>query len=279
MDAGNQVRRFLACQKQNRLTEQEKTMPTPSKKAIQLAAIIFVACFCASFARAGTIAFKDGTVLSDAEIVSISEDSIVIMKDKTKRSFPLKSLKSYSQTDLSSKIASEEFPDEFCDYSVSILDVKMPKSGENKDGQTEQCEMSYSISKHPDKAKKLKMPYFYLYVLTGRDNEAENRKIYRFCYPDQAKPKGSNYDLAATMEKVSGFDRPIWGEEDQAFMHRQELGGKKVKFDLKKIGERRILAYRIEVWGSKDIVAEKSETVQHLGLEQIKVASKWWERY
>lgn len=226
--------------------------------------------------NAGTLIFNDGTVLSNVELISINDGSVVVMKDKTKRSFSLKNIKSYSQLNVGS--SSGNAPDDFCDYTVTIIDVKAPKSGEDKEGNKEKFEMTYSISKLPGKGKKIKMPYFYLYILASHENEAEKRKIYRFCYPETAKPKGNNYDIGAVLEKVNGFDRQIWGEDGQEY-HRNELGGKKISFELKKIGDKKILAYHLEVWGNNSMIAEKNEIVRQSGLDIVKVADKWWEKY
>lgn len=235
---------------------------------------------------AGTIKFKDGTILSDATIVSISEDDIWIEKDNTKRKFSLKSIGTYSSTNLSSAMGENLVPGEFMDYKVSILNVKMPKEGEDKDGNTEICEVSYIISKNPGKdsgnAKKIKIPYAYLYVLTSRTSETEERKIYRYCYPDAAKPKGKGYDVAAVMEKVNAFDRREWGDEDYLSTlsnNNNKIGGKVFKFELKKVGTRKILAYHLEVWGNNSMIADRSEILPRIDLNTTEISKKWWERY
>lgn len=274
MVAGRKARKSWVFLRQSMRIDSRLEMK--SKLILSFSFLIFMAFAPVNFA--GTLVFKDGTILSDAEIVSINEDNIVLMKDKTKRSFPLKSLKSFSQANVSVQGGSEEFPGDFSDYTVSIIEFKIPKAGEDKDGNTEKCEISYNLSRLPGKGKKLKMPYFYLYVLTSRENETEGRKIYRFCYPDAGKPKGSNYDLAAIMDKVSGFDRQIWGEDEQDF-RRNDISGRKVNFELKKIGGRKILAYHLEVWGNKSVISEKTAVVPQNNLEATKVSDKWWEKY
>lgn len=242
--------------------------------------LCLILLFVASHDFAGTIRFKDGTTISDAEIISISDGGIVVEKDKKKRRFPLNSITSYYKADIEGGAGAGGIPGEYADYKIKIFSVEMPETGEDKDGNTEFCELQYSISMANSKIKKIKVPYFYLYVLTARTSETGERKIYRYYYPDEAKPKGKGYDQAAIMTKVSGFDRPVWDSSETEATLRGGvslsggLSGRKVRFELKKIENKRILSYHLEIWGNNSIAAEK--TWNDIG---VKVAENWWERY
>lgn len=246
--------------------------------------VLFIVSFSfAIISAAGTITFKDGSTISDAEIISINDGGIVIEKDKARKRFSLSQITSYYQTDISSASLPGGGADsgKFAEYKVSILNIDMPNSGKTKDGKTQVCDVSYTLngsssgdSKVP---RKMKVPYFYLYVLTSSGDDDAERKVHRFCSPDSAKPKGNNYDLAAVMEKVSGFDRQVWNDEEVE-MPKEKIGGRKLDFELKGIGDRRILAYHMEVWGNNGKIAQKNGTVQQSRMKVVKVGENWWER-
>jgi len=243
-------------------------------------------------AVASTITFKekDGstTTISNAEIISIKDGSIVIEKDKKRRSFPLSSIASYSQTDASSAGGDKSLPGEFSDYKVTIANVKAPDkgtervagSGSRNSAATEKTatiEVEYSLTRLNPEIKKIKAPYVYIYVLVPPNNDSGEREVLRFCFPDAAKPKGKGYDEAAIKEKVNGFDRKIIDEGERDRNLKSELknmGDEKVKFELKGVKSRKLLAYHIEVWGTDSIVAEKDW--QDF---DSNVSRKWWEKY
>lgn len=223
---------------------------------------------------AGTIIFKDGSRVSGADIVSITDGRITIEKDKTKRSFPLKSIDSYFQTDLKDG-ENSGLPGEFVDYSVRVFSVDMPESGVDKSKKNAVCTIKYSISKKG--SGKVKFPYFYLYVICSRNSETEQRPIYRYCYPDEAKPKGKDYDQAAVLDRLSAFDRPILGEGERFQLSGNGLAGREVTFEMSNVKNRKVIAYRLEVWGNSKLIAEKEAKVDPL--EARDVAARWWERY
>jgi hypothetical protein len=226
----------------------------------------------AAAVMAGTILFKDGTRVTDAEIVSIEDGRITIEKDKTKRSFPLTAVQGYYQADIGE---SSGLPGEFADYTVRITQVDMPERGLDKNGKTTSCTVNYSISRKGD--GKVKFPYFYLYVICSRTSETERRPIYRYCYPDEAKPKGKSYDRAAVLAKLATFDRPVIGEGDRYHVAGAGLGGREATFELKSVKGRKVIAYRLEVWGNDRLVAEKEEKVDILDARDV--GERWWERY
>ncbi len=247
-----------------------------------------VAAYCT---MAGTIAFKekDGstTTLSNAEIVAIRDGTIIIEKDKKRRSFPLSSIASYSPTDTSSAASDKSLPGEFSDYKITIMDVKAPdkdkmsgtstKNSSVAGDKTATVEIEYSLTRLNPEIKKIKAPYVYIYLLLPPASDSGEREVVRYCFPDAAKPKGKGYDEAAIKEKVNGFDRKIIDESEREKDLKTELknmGDEKVKFELKSIKNRKLIAYHIEVWGTDSIVATKDW--QDF---DSKVSKNWWEKY
>lgn len=224
---------------------------------------------------AGTIFFKDGTKISGVEIISISDGKVVIEKDKSKRSYPVSKIKSYYGTDIDG--GSNEAVGSFSDYKVSIISVDMPKDGyktKTKKSKTAKCEVEYSISRK-GKSKRIKVPYFYLYVIVPGKDEVSGRSVYRYYYPKNAKPKGKDYDEAAIMKELLDFGRPVWNSNHHRIKGR--LHGKKVSFNLSGIKNRKIIAWRLEVWGGDKMIAEKGESIR--GLNNKKVGKNWWKSH
>lgn len=220
---------------------------------------------------AGTLIFKDGTKISGVDIVSISDGQIIIEKDKTKRTYAVGSIKSFYGTDLGD--STDGLPGEFADYTVKILDVKMPKKGVDAKGKTAECEIQYSIARKGE-SKKVKVPYFYLYVIIPGKTEVSGRQVLRYLYPKQAKPKGKGYDEAAIMAKLGDFSRPVW-HTDQINI-RGKLDGKEIKFDLSGVKDRPILAWHLEVWGNDAMLVSKDQEMMQL--DGYKVSKNWWKK-
>ena len=219
---------------------------------------------------AGTIFFKDGTKLSDVKIISISEGEIVLEKSKTRKTYSLRQFKAYYDADI--KTGDESSPDKYIDYKVNIINTKVPKRGINSKKKTENFEIQYTISKKSGTGKKLKVPFFYLYILTTGKDDNGARKIYDYYSPSKAKPKGKGYDVASILAKVLDFGRPeINLEHTKA---RNKLMGKTVKISLKSIGDRKILAWHLEVWGNTKKIYEKT------GVEypEAGIGKHWWKR-
>lgn len=230
--------------------------------------------FFLSFPRlySGTITFKDGTRISEAEIVSIKDGKIVIRKDKKERTFDLKNIESFYGTDLGDSGSS--IPGEFADYKVNISEIKMPERGQDSKGKTEVCEIKYTISRTAGDSYRIKVPYFYLYVLTRSGDGDGDRDIYRYYRPDSAKIKGKTYDEAAILKKVNGFDRKTINlQEAHANNSLKNMGDREIKFELNGIDKRQIIAYRLEVWGNSERIAEKTWKAM-----DFKVSDRWWER-
>ena len=232
---------------------------------------VFAVFFTASYSlTAGTIFFKDGTKLSKVKIISISDGEIVLEKSKTRKTYKLRQFKAYYDTDI--KTGDESSPDKYVDYKVNIIDIKVPKKGVNSKKKTESVEIEYTISKKSGTGKKLKLPYFYLYVLTTNKENDGGRKIYSFYTPSKAKPKGKGYDVASILVKVLDFSRPERRLENTKA--RNSLMGKTIKINLKSLSDRKVLAWHLEVWGNRDKIYEKTETK----VSGIGIGKNWWKR-
>ena len=219
---------------------------------------------------AGTIFFKDGTKLSDVKIISISDGEIVLEKSKTRKTYALRQFKAYYDADI--KTGDESSPDKYIDYKVNIISTKVPKRGVDSKKKAENFEIQYTISKKSGTGKKLKVPFFYLYILTTGKDDNGGRKIYDYYYPSKSKPKGKGYDVASILVKVLDFARPeINLEHTKA---RDNLMGKTIKLSMKSIGDRKILAWHLEVWGNTEKIYEKT------GLEypEAGIGKHWWKR-
>lgn len=220
---------------------------------------------------AGTIFFKNGTKLSDIKIISISDGEIVLEKSKVRKSYSLKLFKAYYDADFNT--GGESSPDKYIDYKINIIDIKVPKKGADSKKKAESVEIQYTISKKSGPGKKIKVPYFYLYVLTTAKDDNGRRKIYSYYAPKQAKPKSKGYDVASMLSKALEFSRPEWNIDHTKA--RNKLMGKTVKIELKSIAERKVLAWHLEVWGNKDKIYEKS------GVEcpEAGIGKTWWKRF
>ena len=231
--------------------------------------------------NAGTISFKekDGSVttLANVDIVSIKDGTIVVEKDKKRRAFSLSSISSFSPSDTSSAGVERSIPGEFSDYKIGLLEVKAPAKGADRDGKSASLEISYTLSRTSPEIPRIKIPYVYLYILVPASSDSGEWEVLSFSYPTKAKPKGKGYDEAAILEVVKKFDRPIRDETEHGRSLNIDLkhfGDETVKFDLKGVKSRKLLAYHVEIWGNDSIVAQKDWKDF-----DTKVGDKWWQRY
>ena len=226
--------------------------------------------FLAADLTAGTLFFKDGKKISEIKIISIADGQIIVEKDKARKSFPTSKIKAYYDADI--KAGEEGTPEDYGDYKVTIFDIKVPKRGRNAKKKTEYAEIEYSLTRKGTKGKKFKVPYFYLYILTPGKDDYSDRDIYCYYSPSQAKPKSKGYDAAAILERVLDFGRPEWNLDH--IKDRSKLTNKKVKFSLRGVYDRKVLAWHLEVWGNKDKIYEKSGTEY----PDEGIGKNWWKR-
>ncbi|MFA6291310.1 MAG: hypothetical protein WC637_05975 [Victivallales bacterium] len=246
-----------------------------------LLSIIFSFSMLLPHVNAGTISFKekDGsiTTLTNVTVISVKEGTIIIEKDKKRRSYSVANLHSFSPSDTSSAASDRSMPGDFSDYKITILDVKIPPKSSGKDGKSQVLEINYNLSRTSSEIPRIKVPYVYLYVLVPHGTDSGEWEVLSFAYPSKAKPKGKGYDESAILEEVKGFDRPIRNEDEHnrgMNIDLRHFGTEQVKFDLKTLKSRKLLAYYIEIWGNDSIVAQKDwKDID------TRVGEKWWLRY
>lgn len=229
---------------------------------------------------AGTLIMKDGTKLTEVTIISISKGRVVIEKDKAKKTIGIGKIAEYYKADVKGINDSGDIGD-YAEYDIDFA-VKMPDKGIDRKGKATSCEISYNIHRKGENksAKKVKAPYFYIYVLTTGSEEYGKRKIFRFYHPKEAKPKGKGYDRAAVLEKVNSFKRSAINYDYNYAARRgvrknlsRQPGSRVIDVSLKEIKNHRILAYHIEAWGHDSMINEKDW--KDYGVK----AKRWWERY
>ncbi|NOY75678.1 MAG: hypothetical protein GXP32_07780 [Kiritimatiellaeota bacterium] len=219
---------------------------------------------------AGTLFFKNGSIVSKVKLISIANGVVTIEKDKARVFYKLKTVKAYYSTNVTS--VGNNDPREFSKYKVVVSNIKAPKKGVDHKNKTSVFTFAYDVNKKSKSLKKIRAPYFYLYVLTTESDEYGHRRVYRYYVPKIAKPKGKGYDEAAIMAKLSDFKRPIWNSDRKDF--HGGLSGRKISISLKSVKKRKVLAWRLEVWGDSEMVYQKSE-VQY---PESRVGKKWWRR-
>lgn len=220
--------------------------------------------------QAGTLMFKNGSVISKVKLISIANGTITIEKDKARKFYNWKTVKAYYSTNISN--VNNTAPDDFAKYKVTVFNIKSPKKGVNAKDKTSKFTFGYNVNRSKSSSKRLRSPYFYLYILTRGKDDYSHRHVYRYYKPKSAKPKGKGYDIAAILAKLSNFKRPVWNSDRKDL--QSGITGRKVTFYLKGVKERKVLAWRLEVWGDSDIVYQKSE-VQY---PEYKVGKNWWRR-
>lgn len=227
-------------------------------------------CACNIFA--GTLIYRDSEnekkFLSQIDIVSIDKNIITLKIGKTTRTIPFSKVMKYYNSDINLNLA---FDDNTSEYGLDITKMTLPanKKGvtlqSKKRPQTNKISLEYSLNmkKKKNQSKAVKTPYFYLFVLAGSANHSGNN-MFTYCYPAVAKTKNtSNYNEALMLEKAISSERPILDSEYVIHGDGVRKNNNTVTFDLKGIGNREIIAYRIVVWGKDDIIYEKNEIVNH----------------
>lgn len=241
--------------------------------------------------NAGTIIYKTSpqdkeNILGDVKIVSIAKKTITIEKDGGIRTIPLSYLISYYDTD----IDGNTYEDNTCDYTVSLKEVEMPETGyeyknvkksKKKTKKISECEITFSIVKKPEKGESntIRMPYFFLYVLTTGTEQYGRRPVYTYYYPKEAKITTRVYDEAKIIEAVNSMKRPRIHHTDshvQGSVNKQLSVGKykPITISMRGVGTKKIIAYHIEVWGKSKMIGEKNWKNS-----SYKVGKDWWKRY
>ena len=242
--------------------------------------------------NAGTIIYKTSAksekhTLAKVKIISIARKTVTIKHGKGVRTIPRNYLYAYYDTD----IDTGNFADNTCDYMVVSISVKMPGTGytykkvkkkKKKSKSVSNCEIAFAVNKKLKKgeSKAVRMPYFYLFILTTSSKSYGKRPIYSYYYPDEAKIKSSTYDEAKIIEAINSMDRPRIYHGGKTHLGKigklSTAGGyKPAVIPLKGIKNQRIIAYHLEIWGKDKMIAKKDwrDSSRH------DVGKNWWKRY
>lgn len=250
-----------------------------------------IICFAFSgILTGGTLILKDGSIISDLDIISIREGYIVVERDRAKRRIAFGKVREYFDSNI--KAISDITDNTTASYKVTAS-IDMPeygyktvKSSKRKQRQTTSCEISYRINideQDPKLARsnRVKIPFFYLYVLTSGEESSGGRQVFCYSYPDTAKVRSKSYDRAEIISNLKSFNRPVisarpyhsgLGLQSNSSKNFNSFGDRKFTIPLKRIKYQRILAYYLEVWGKDDVVCRK-EWVRN----GYTVSKNWWE--
>ncbi len=240
-------------------------------------AICFATIFLLSSLTAGTLILKNGNRITNIEIVSINDGRVVVEKDKKRKTISIGMIKSYFNTDING--GDSDSLVKLPEYSVSC-DVKMPQYGTQKDGDENKCKIDFHVVRKngESKARYVKFPYFYLWILTTGSLRYGGSRIFFFYYPSQAKVKGKHYDQAAIINVLKNFKRPNYHFDSRGKYNSKSrgsiMGEQRFEIGLKKIRRHKIIAYHLEVWDTEKIIETKDW--HDFG---ARVGKRWWERY
>ena len=257
--------------------------------------LLFTALFVLNIAilNAGTIIYKtsgksEKHTLAKVTILSIIGKTVTIKHGNGVRTIPLSYMLSYYDTDVNVG----NFADNTCDYVVSIREIEMPETGytykkskkqKKKTKKTSSCKIEFTVNKKPKQgeSKAIRMPYFYLFVLTTSSKNYGQRPIFTYYYPDEAKVKLKTYDEAKIIEAITSMGRPriYHGTGTASFGKIGKLssasGYRPITISLKGIKTKKIIAYHLEIWGKNKIIAVKDWRRD----SRYKVGKNWWKRY
>lgn len=256
--------------------------------------LVFISLFTLGFIvlNAGTIVYRTEAkgkrhTLSKVKIVSIDKTLITIKHDGGIRTIPLSYIVNYYDTD----IDTSNFADTTARYEITIQEIKMPGSGyayvrnkktKKKSKKTSNCEIKFSINKKlkDAKSKNIRMPYFYLFVLTTSSEAFGSLPVYSYYYPKSAKIRSKTYDEAKIIEAVRSMKRPYLYHDGKSHLGKSigkldSAGGfPPILIPLKKIKNKKIIAYHLEIWGKDRIIGTKNWHNM-----KYTVGKRWWKRY
>lgn len=237
-----------------------------------LSGLLLSLVLCCQPLSGGTLIYRvngkgDPITTSRIKIISIQDGNITVEQDGGRQTIPMSWVDKYFDTD----IPGGSFIDNTSDYDVNIFKIDMPDTGytfSTEDGRRRRsvatCTVEYRISRKGESGapRAVKMPYFYLYVLTTRDKEYGPRPAFSFHYPKEARIRSRNYDEARIIETVTSIDRPLVHDTTMRQLGTpsrrtglSSMGNLVAEIELRGINERQIVAYRLDVWGKDGIVA------------------------
>jgi hypothetical protein len=250
--------------------------------------------------HAATLILKDGKSMSKVKVISINfaKKFMIIESDGQRRTISTSRISEFYSTDRESGNNTADI-DNTTTYNVSILNVKMPKTGykrssskKRKSSSSSYCEILYTIStsfpKKGDTTNRnvIKYPYFYLAVLTEGSSEYGGRPIFRFTYPKHFKLDSKakkSYNTAAIMDALNSLKRPhIYLDRIARMGSRRKSnkisGQREIKIKLSSVKSRRIIGYHLEVWGKEKLLQTKDWTDPGAHISSS-WAKRWWLRH
>lgn len=254
--------------------------------------VILLACLCGALGAfrtaAGTLIYlnseKEEKIVSDVKILSINGGLMKVEIDKGVRTLPMSRVVKYYDTD----VDVNSFDDDTAEYTVAIRDLRVPERGvettKNKRSVSE-ITLRYSVNKNGknSRSNSVRVPYFYFFVLTTSGDAAGGRAMYAFAHPANARSgKMKNYDEALMMKAAFSAERnnmaanPDVGNYHERGANVKSFGDREVRVKLTGVGNRRIIACHIVVWGKDKVVTEEDWTNPSFQ----NVGKNWWlQRY
>jgi len=231
--------------------------------------------------HAATIIYKaaDGKqrIISKVKLQAINGNLIALQIDKGIRYIARNALLKYYSEDIST---TSGFEDGSSDYEVVLGPWNVPQcgiTGSQKKKGTAVATFEYSISRKGEGNGNVRVPYFYLFVLTTGNADYGSRKMYIYSYPEkEAKLSSKNgYNEAKMLEKALSADRPyIHNRSGSASGISGAKLNREATFKLTGIENRKILAWHLVVWGKEDILQERD--FQEIGES---ISKHWWLHY
>jgi hypothetical protein len=243
-------------------------------------AVFFVLTATMSLAlSAGTIVYRpnkdaEPRRVANVKIISIEKGVMTIEVNDGRERIPLSRVDGYYDTDL--KNSSDGFDDNTPEYTVTVTNIDAPERAQKKVGNktsTESFKINYRIVPqytNEHSRESVKRPYFYLYILTEGNDGGGERSIYRVCEPKLANPSKKIYDKAAVMDQVLSSKREnIYSNQGNisAYDRQEDLSLASIRH------RRKIIAWRLEIWGKTDIIYEKDWTEPG-----VRIGKNWWQR-
>ena len=242
-----------------------------NKIGFLLVLILFIGSLINSYA--GTLIFKNNTSINKVKIIGISKGRIYIDKKGVKKNYLLKNVKAYYNEDIEIDSAVEK---KLSAYRVRIQKVAFVKTGKSKTNRKKalKIHLGLSVGRSKNGKRIFRKPYIYAYLLTestasGGEDNLRDRKVYVYAYPKDAKVSLKGYDVSKIMGKVLASDRKIIDYETVS----DGFSSYKVNMPLKSLKNRKILAYRVEVYSNNQLSAVD---VKQLDLAS-RFADKWWQ--
>lgn len=250
-------------------------------------------------AVAGTLTFDDGRSVQ-AEVIKIGNGELVY-QDVNKKlvTVPLAKVKAYTKENMPELITDD--PEEYADYTIANIDLKMPISsiGELTSTSKQQADIKFTVNRKRDpKAKKLspkiRHPYVVIYVASEKKvkqttttslkdgnitkpKEEAKTEYSRFTYPKSFRPKDFAHDDTDRIKTLRDQKRETVDFEK---MGKDNLGTLKSTNEMEleislssKLKESKIKAYRVEIWG---LDAEKPLYEKDWNTVGFTPEVKWW---